>query len=127
MKSLTIFALLSLLAAPTLGCGSSGGGGRLEKICEDYCEKVHADCIQVEGGEDLCNSTCVSDIEEAEELDGKDCSEAQIDAFECVTELDECTDVNVFVNLSEADRPLAFCTVEVEEAVTQCPVSIDLP
>lgn len=127
MKSLTIFALLSLLAVPTLGCDSSGGGGRLEKICEDYCERLHPECLEIPDGEDICVSTCVSDIEEAEEFDGKDCSEAQMDTFECVAELDDCADVFIFVNLSEADRPLPFCTLAIEEAVTECPVSIDLP
>ena len=105
------------------GC-SEGGGGRVEKVCEDYCIHLHVDCGDVPRAKDLCIDACIDDVEEAEEIDGKACSEAELTAFICITDLNDCNDVFDFVALQAG--PFPVCTAEVDEALSLCFNSITL-
>jgi hypothetical protein len=115
-----ILTCLILLA----GCSEGGGGGRVEKICEDYCVHLHVDCGEVPRAKDLCLDECIQDVEEAEEIDGKVCSDAELNAFLCITDLNDCNDVFDFVALQAG--PFPVCTAEISEAVCLCTDSIDL-
>ena len=117
--------LLIAILALFVGCKGGGGGGRIERICEDYCERAITECLDIPRAENECVDECIDDVDEAEELDGSDCADAQLAAFECVTE-QACVDVFTFADLEAADLPLAFCTAEVNDAVALCVESIEL-
>jgi hypothetical protein len=115
-----IFTCCILLA----GCNGGGGGGRIEKVCEDYCQRAVVECVEIPRGVDLCIDACIDDVEEAEQIDGKACSEAELTAFICITDLNDCNDVFDFVALQAG--PFPVCTAEVNEAVRLCENSITL-
>ena len=105
-------------------CDKSGGGGRLEEVCEDYCATI-VDCVDIPEAEDDCIKDCKDDIEDAYEIDGVACSDAQISAFECVAEL-ECTEVLEFANLVTGDLPTPYCTAPITDSVNLCVETIEL-
>jgi hypothetical protein len=124
-----ILTCLILLA----GCSEDGGsGGRIETVCEDYCVRLHVDC-GIPEGKGLCVGDCQQDLEEAEELDGTLCSDAELIALTCMTDEvgdnptpDDCDDIFAFFNLLERQLPFPVCTVQIDDAVDLCPQSIDL-
>lgn len=107
-------------------CGKSGGGGRLEEVCEDYCKTLQVVCLgDIPGAYDICVNECKDDIEDAEEIDGVACSDAQTAAFECVAELD-CDEVFEFTSLATGDLPTPYCTEEITDSVNFCLLTIEL-
>ena len=119
-----ILTCLILLA----GCSEGGGGGRVEKICEDYCEALNSEsCGGVPGVVGICVDECIQNIDKAEETDGKVCADAQLTTFECITD-EECADILAFYDLSVPDlETQVVCRDEILAAVDLCPFSIDLP
>ena len=123
-----ILTCLILLA----GCSEGGGGGRIEKVCEDYCVRLHVDC-GIPEGKGLCVGDCQQDLEEAEELDGTLCSDAELIALTCMTDEvgdnptpDDCDNIFAFFTLLERQLPFPVCTDQIRDAVVLCPESIDL-
>ncbi len=111
------------------GCSEDGGsGGRIEKVCEDYCEALNSEsCGGVPGAVGICVDECIQNIDDAEEIDGKVCADAQLKTFECITE-EECEDRLAFYDLSVPDLATqVVCRDEILAAVDLCPFSIDLP
>ncbi|HIG69830.1 MAG TPA: hypothetical protein EYQ46_07375 [Myxococcales bacterium] len=124
-----ILTCLILLA----GCSEGGGGGRVEKICEDYCEALNSEsCGGVPGAVGICVDECIQNIDDAEEIDGKVCADAQLTTFECITE-EECEDRLAFFSLSLFDlkpnstSPQEVCRGEIDTAVLLCENSLNLP
>lgn len=115
------------------GCSEDGGsGGRIETVCEDYCVRLHVDC-GIPEAKGLCVGDCIQDIENAEKIDGTLCSDAELIALTCMTEEvgdnptpDDCDDIFAFFNLLERQLPFPVCTEEINDAVRECPLSIDL-
>jgi hypothetical protein len=105
-------------------CGKSGGGGRFEEVCEDYCATI-VRCVEIPEAEDDCNSDCIDDLEDAEEIDGVACSNAQTAAFVCVAQL-ECNEVLEFANLTASDLPTPYCTAPITDSVDLCVETIQL-
>lgn len=117
--------LLPFLLLLALGCGKSGGGGKIEDLCQAYCENI-TECLDgFDEGESLCRTQCEDDFDDADELDGSACVDAQFETFECVIDA-TCTDVFEFLLLKQSDLPTAFCTAEINTALAECPLSIDL-
>ena len=115
-----ILTCLILLA----GCSEGSGGGRIEKVCEDYCAQAIVNCLQIDRAEDLCIDACIADVEDAEELDSPACRDAELTALICITDLNDCQDIFEFAGLGLADSPFAVCTAEIDDAITLCPNSI---
>ena len=105
-------------------CGKSGGGGEFEEVCEDYCATI-VRCVDIPEAEDDCNSDCIDDLEDAEEMDGEACSDAQTAAFACVAEL-ECNEVLEFANLTASQVPTDYCTDPIVDSVDFCLLTIEL-
>ena len=119
-----ILTCLILLA----GCNDGSCSGRSCDICEDYCEALNSEsCGGVPGAIGICVDECIQNIDDAEQLDGKVCADAQLTTFECIT-VKECEDMLAFFNLSEPDLlTQVVCRDEIIDAVTECVESIDLP
>jgi hypothetical protein len=119
-----ILTCLILLA----GCNSGSCSSRTCDICEDYCEALNSEsCGGVPGAIGICVDDCIQNIEDAEQLDGKVCADAQLTTFECIT-VKECDDILAFFNLSVQDLPTQVqCREEILDAILLCPDSIDLP
>ena len=102
-------------------------GGRVVNVCGGYCEALNSElCGGIPGAIGICVDDCIQNIEDAEQLDGKACSDAQLATFECVAAAEACEDILAFFNLSEGQLPFPFCTAQINDAVDLCPISIDL-
>jgi hypothetical protein len=119
-----ILTCLILLA----GCNDGSCSGRSCDICEDYCEALNSEsCGGVPGAIGICVDDCIQNIDDAEEIDGKVCADAQLTTFECIT-VEACDDILAFFNLSEPDLlTQVVCRDEIIDAVTECVESINLP
>jgi hypothetical protein len=106
------------------GCSEGGGGGRVGKVCEDYCAQAIVNCLEIDRAEDLCIDACIADVEDAEQSDGSACRDAELTALICITELDDCQDIFEFAGLDNASSPFPVCTAEINRATFLCPLSI---
>ena len=119
-----ILACLILLA----GCNSGSCSSRTCDICEDYCEALNSEtCGGIPQAVGICVDECIDNIDDAEEINGKACSDAQLTTFECITDK-ACEDILAFFDLTVRDLDTqVVCQREILAAVDSCPEAIDLP
>ncbi len=122
--------LLPLLLLFALACGKSGGGGEVEDMCADFSRKI-SNCLDFDKGESRRTDECVDALDDAEEIDGEECFDAQFTALECVT-ADTCDHILDFLSVTINDlydgggNPvlLDYCDAEIRAAFILCPLSI---
>jgi hypothetical protein len=119
-----ILTCLILLA----GCNSGSCSSRTCDICEDYCEALNSEtCGGIPRAIGICVDECIQNIDAAEEIDSKACSDAQLTTFECITG-EACEDILLFFSLSQTTLDAqVVCRDEIDAAILLCPDSINLP